>query len=236
MLSSKNCDNEHDYHRLMCIRSCRRLYVKESCLVLHLCNIPCNKKSTALICTFSCVINVLFSFKKYHFVRTCDTKQIFCGSAKMILMCTLCVWAMQMYRSHVMLWEWQWLGKNFAYTISLLNTFIVWKLIHSLYVFVSFFAMKPFCYNQLACTYEVRPLVEFVIPVWTSHTKAEMDKLERFQRKAARFVCGDYKQISSVSAILYQLGWDSIQKRRKQAKAVRTYQYFSDSYPFQRSS
>ena len=37
----------------------------------------------------------------------------------------------------------------------------------------------------------VRPLVEYISPVWDPHTKADTDKLERVQRRAARFVCGD---------------------------------------------
>ena len=69
----------------------------------------------------------------------------------------------------------------------------------------------------------VRPLVEYASPVWDPHTKADTDKLERVQRRAARFVCGDYKQTNSVSAMINQLGRESLQQRRKQAKAIVMY-------------
>ena len=69
----------------------------------------------------------------------------------------------------------------------------------------------------------MRPLLEYASPVWDIYTKTNTDKLERVQRRAAIFVCVDFKQTSSVSAMINQLDWESLQQRRKQAKAVMIY-------------
>ena len=42
--------------------------------------------------------------------------------------------------------------------------------------------------------------------------------MEKIQRRAARFVQGDYKQTSSVSAMIDNLEWPSLEERRKQLR------------------
>jgi hypothetical protein len=38
--------------------------------------------------------------------------------------------------------------------------------------------------------------------------------LEKVQRRAARFVCGDYRRTTSVTGLLQHLGWQSLEFRR----------------------
>lgn len=66
----------------------------------------------------------------------------------------------------------------------------------------------------------VRPLVEYASSVWDPYTQANIQKLERDQRWAARFVMNDYHRHSSVSLMLNTLGWRPLQERRAQARLV----------------
>ena len=43
------------------------------------------------------------------------------------------------------------------------------------------------------------------------------------QRRAARFVKGDYDRTSSIATMLNELGWDTLQERRQHAKATMFY-------------
>ena len=60
----------------------------------------------------------------------------------------------------------------------------------------------------------VRPLLEYSSSVWDPHSQDLINKLERVQRRAARFVVNDYSRHSSVSDMLNQLGWSSLETRR----------------------
>jgi len=77
---------------------------------------------------------------------------------------------------------------------------------------------KEACYKSL-----VRPQVEYASTVWDPPTKALTHRVEMVQRRAARFVSGDYRRRSSVGSMIGSLGWDSLQQRRTQAKAVMMY-------------
>ena len=60
----------------------------------------------------------------------------------------------------------------------------------------------------------VRPLLEFCCETWNPHEKGLILELERVQRRAARFVKGDYRFDSSVSEMIKSLGWNSLEDRR----------------------
>ena len=55
------------------------------------------------------------------------------------------------------------------------------------------------------------------------HTAENIRKLEMIQRRAARMVNADYQTTSSVSTMLNQLQWATLQERRAQAKACMMY-------------
>ena len=77
---------------------------------------------------------------------------------------------------------------------------------------------KEACYKTL-----VRPQVEYASTVWDPPTKAMTHRVEMVQRRAARFVSGNYLRTSSVGSMIASLGWQSLQQRREQAKAVMMY-------------
>ena len=60
----------------------------------------------------------------------------------------------------------------------------------------------------------MRPIVEYATVTWSPHTKKGIDCIESVQRRAARFVNNDYSRYSSVSSMLTDLNWPSLQLRR----------------------
>ena len=64
----------------------------------------------------------------------------------------------------------------------------------------------------------VRQPLEYASIIWDPHHQTDIKKLENIQRRAARFVKGNYKQTSSVSAMLLQLQWPSLEQRRKELR------------------
>ena len=60
----------------------------------------------------------------------------------------------------------------------------------------------------------VRPLLEYCAPVWSPHQLKYTHMLEMIQRRAARFTLNKYHNTSSVTNMLHDLGWESLQSRR----------------------
>ena len=77
---------------------------------------------------------------------------------------------------------------------------------------------KALCYKTL-----IRPLTEYASVIWDPYTAENITKLEMVQRRAARMVFSDYRTTSSVSAMINQLNWPTLQERRAQAKATMMY-------------
>ena len=71
------------------------------------------------------------------------------------------------------------------------------------------------CYKTI-----VRPKVEYAASIWDPWEKANIQRVESVQRAAARFIknqphrCSDKGQVS-VSQLIEDLGWRSLQERRK---------------------
>ena len=83
--------------------------------------------------------------------------------------------------------------------------------------------VKASCYKTL-----IRPIVEYASSVWDPINQEQVNKIEMVQRNAARFVTGDYRRTSSVSAMIKTLQWPSLQSRRKTSKAVTMYKIVND--------
>ena len=61
----------------------------------------------------------------------------------------------------------------------------------------------------------VRPILEYATAVWDPYEECRARKIEKVQRKAARYVMGKFRKTDSVSEMLDILGWEKLEKRRK---------------------
>ena len=64
----------------------------------------------------------------------------------------------------------------------------------------------------------VRPRLEYCSSIWDPYHQEHINKLEAVQRRAARFVCKNNKRKSSVSSMLADLNWPSLEERRIRAR------------------
>ena len=64
----------------------------------------------------------------------------------------------------------------------------------------------------------VRQPMEYAAIIWDPHYQCDIDKFEKIQRRAARYVQGDFKQTSSVTAMLNTLKWPTLEQRRKDTR------------------
>ena len=71
----------------------------------------------------------------------------------------------------------------------------------------------------------VRPILEYGSSVWDPQSILLQDELEKVQKRAARFVTGNYVdyETGSMTGILKQLKWESLKKRRKDSRRIMLY-------------
>ena len=59
----------------------------------------------------------------------------------------------------------------------------------------------------------VRPTLEYATPAWSPPTQKDINNIESVQRRAARYVCDDYRRTSSVTEMIKSLRWPLLQDR-----------------------
>ncbi|XP_072037650.1 uncharacterized protein [Amphiura filiformis] len=69
--------------------------------------------------------------------------------------------------------------------------------------------IKEQLYNSM-----VKPHLQYASAAWNQGTVKNKDLLEKVQRRAARFVMGDFHRTSSVKEKLQQLSWETIEQGR----------------------
>ena len=85
--------------------------------------------------------------------------------------------------------------------------------------------------KQQAYTSLVRPVLEYSCTAWDPYLKKHISALESVQKKAARFVKGNYQRKASVSNMLQELNWPSLQDRRTAARLTMLYKINSGDLP-----
>ena len=69
----------------------------------------------------------------------------------------------------------------------------------------------------------VRPQVEYASSVWSPHTQCNVAKIDKVQRRAARWTTSNYSTYDSVTDIQKGLGWQTLQDRRDLARVTMFY-------------
>ena len=76
--------------------------------------------------------------------------------------------------------------------------------------------IKSKCYTTLA-----RPIVEYGCPVWDPQYNADIETIEKVQKRAATFATGNYCYETGNSEINQKaLGWESLEERRLRTKLI----------------
>ena len=73
----------------------------------------------------------------------------------------------------------------------------------------------------------VRPTLEYAAAVWDPSTQRNINFLERVQRRGARFVSNDYRQTSSVTSMMFHLGWNELRNRRALIKTILLFKFIN---------
>ena len=74
--------------------------------------------------------------------------------------------------------------------------------------------------KELAYTALVHPTIEYASTVWDPHQKCLVDQAEMVQRRAARYVMRNYDPRASVTKMLADLKWESLEQRRLKARVT----------------
>ena len=78
--------------------------------------------------------------------------------------------------------------------------------------------------KELAYKGLVRAVLEYGSSVWDPQSILLQDELEKVQKRAARFVTGNYTyETGSMTGIPDQLKWESLKKRRKDSRLIMLY-------------
>ena len=74
----------------------------------------------------------------------------------------------------------------------------------------------------------VRPTVEYSSTVWDPYTQQNIDKIEMVQRRAARYTLNRYQSTDSVTNMLQELNWDTLESRRKKSRLTMLYKFHNN--------
>ena len=75
----------------------------------------------------------------------------------------------------------------------------------------------------------VRPNLEYCSNVWSPYTDQAKDKIEMVQRRAARYATNRYRNKSSVTDMLEDLSWETLETRRAKSQVTMMYKITQDT-------
>ena len=96
--------------------------------------------------------------------------------------------------------------------------------------------MCPEDTKRIAYLSLVRPILEYAAPVWDPHKARDIDRLERVQRQAIRFITGDYRSRDPgcVTRMMLRLDIPLLQERRKACRLTLMYKIVEGHLPAMR--
>ena len=81
----------------------------------------------------------------------------------------------------------------------------------------------------------IRPVLEYADALWDNCTQLEKQELEKIQIEAARFSTGATKLVS-LQKLYDEIGWETLETRRRKHKLVLFYKVFYNLFPLYLSS
>jgi hypothetical protein len=81
--------------------------------------------------------------------------------------------------------------------------------------------------KQMAYQSIVRPVIEYASIAWSPHQQNHKDMLEKVNRRAVRKVLSKYGARHSPTEMLQDLGWKTMEERRKTARLTAIYKILS---------
>jgi hypothetical protein len=78
--------------------------------------------------------------------------------------------------------------------------------------------------REIAYKVMVRPIIEYAAAAWDPNTKTGCYKIEQVQRRAARAVFKNFDRRECVTHMVNQLGWASLDTRRREHRLCLLYQ------------
>ena len=70
-------------------------------------------------------------------------------------------------------------------------------------------------------------MVEYASTMWDPHTRRNINKLEQVQRHSARYVTGNQDYTSSISAMVHDLEWPTLEQRRHHCRLTMLYKIYN---------
>lgn len=83
---------------------------------------------------------------------------------------------------------------------------------------------------EIIYTVFIRPILEYGNEIWDNCTQYEKDELEKIQKEAARIATGTTKLIS-LEALYSEIGWETLESRRKKQKLTLFYKMHNNLCP-----
>ena len=81
--------------------------------------------------------------------------------------------------------------------------------------------------SSLQMIYNALIQLDYCSPLWDICGKHLLDKLQKFQNRAARIIAGLSYEINSAD-VLESLGWETLESRRQRMKSVFLYKIIND--------